>query len=82
MTGSFFRRALERDDFSSIRHPALAYWCSIIPRVEPEGMLFPKSGPSPDQVRGRLFRDHALGQFDPASAARPASAMSTASASR
>src|SRR5215831_9670801 len=50
----------ERDDFSSNRHPALTYAWSMIPRVEPEGMLFRKPVPTPDQVRGRLFRDHAL----------------------
>jgi hypothetical protein len=35
-------RALERDDFSSNRHPALCFCWSMIPRVEPEGMLFGK----------------------------------------
>src|SRR5215470_5032184 len=49
---------LERDDFSSNRHLALAYWWSMI--------LFRKPVSTPDQVRGRLFRDHALS----ASAAR------------
>ena len=33
---------LERDDFSSNRHPALCFCWSMIPRVEPEGMLFGK----------------------------------------
>src|SRR5262245_8315769 len=32
----------------------------MIPRVEPEGMLFRKPVSTPDRVRGRLFRDHAL----------------------
>jgi hypothetical protein len=32
----------------------------MIPRVEPEGMLFREPVSTPDQVRGRLFRDHAL----------------------
>src|SRR5262245_58488309 len=31
----------------------------MIPRVEPEGMLIRKPASTPDQVRGRLFRDHA-----------------------
>src|SRR5262249_34416253 len=48
------------DDFSSNRHLALIYCWSMIPRVEPEGMLFRKPASTPDQVRGRLFRDHAL----------------------
>src|SRR5262249_56563399 len=43
--------SLERDDFSSNRHPALALWLSMI--------FFRKPVPTPDQVRGRLFRDHA-----------------------
>src|SRR4051812_19730727 len=38
---------------------ALPYCWSMIPRVEPEGMLFRKPVSTPDQVRGRLFRDHA-----------------------
>ena len=33
----------------------------MIPRVGPEGMLFGKPASTPDQVRGRLFPDHALG---------------------
>src|SRR4029453_13543977 len=32
----------------------------MIPRVEPEGMLFRKPVSTPDQVRGRLFRNLAL----------------------
>jgi len=32
----------------------------MIPRVKPEGMLVRKPHHTPDQVRGRLFRDHAL----------------------
>src|SRR5262249_58929835 len=44
--------SLERDDFSSNRHPALPFWWSMI--------FFRKPVPTPDQVRGRLFRDHAL----------------------
>src|SRR5262249_48873618 len=51
---------IERDDFSSNRHLALFHCWSMIPRVEPEGMLFRKPVSTPDQVRGRLFRDHAL----------------------
>src|SRR5262249_24463204 len=38
----------------------LLYCRSMIPRVEPEGMLFRKPVSTPDQVRGKLFRDHAL----------------------
>src|SRR5690348_2704931 len=34
----------------------------LIPRVKPEGMLFRKPVCTPDQVRGRLFRDHAQGE--------------------
>src|SRR5262249_56153891 len=37
---------------SSNRHPALAFWWSMI--------FFRKPVPTPDQARGRLFRDHAL----------------------
>jgi len=51
---------LERDDFSSNRHPALSFCLSMISgqtlRVCPEG----KPVPTPHQVRGRLFPDHAL----------------------
>ena len=36
---------LERDDFSSNRHAALAICLHMIPRVEPEGMLFRKPVP-------------------------------------
>src|SRR5262249_31370121 len=43
---------LERDDFSSNCHLALIYCWSMIPRVEPEGMLFRKPVST--------FRDHAL----------------------
>src|SRR5215211_2460691 len=43
-----------------LRHPALSFCLSMIPRVEPEGMLFGKPVPTPHQVRGRLFPDHAL----------------------
>ena len=60
--------ALERDDFSSNRHLALSYALSMIPPVKPEGMLFRKPVSTPDHVRGRLFRDHALawcGLLDP-----------------
>src|SRR5262249_33257445 len=53
--GRFLSAILERDDFSSNRHPALAFWWSII--------FFRKPVPTPDQVRGRLFRDHALAPF-------------------
>ncbi len=51
---------LERDDFSSNRHPALSFCLSMISgqtlRVCPEG----KPVSTPHQVRGRLFPDHAL----------------------
>src|SRR5262249_9737282 len=57
----FLPSLTERDDLSSDRHLALIYCWSMIPRVEPEGMLPRKPAPTPDQVRGRLFRDHALG---------------------
>jgi len=54
--------APERDDFSSNRHPALSFCWRVIsgqtPRVCPEG----KPEPTPHQVRGRLFPDHALVQ--------------------
>jgi hypothetical protein len=54
--------APERDDFSSNRHPALSFCWRMIsgqtPRVCPEG----KPEPTPHQVRGRLFPDHALVQ--------------------
>src|SRR5262245_36558820 len=36
-----------------------SYAWSMIPPVAPEGMLFRKPVSSPDQVRARLFRDHA-----------------------
>src|SRR6266478_6924963 len=52
--------ALERDDLSSNRHPALSFCLSMISgqtlRVCPGG----KPVPTPHQVRGRLFPDHAL----------------------
>jgi hypothetical protein len=51
---------LERDELWFDRHPALAFCLSMIPRVKPEGMLFGKPDSTPDQVRGRLFPDHAL----------------------
>src|SRR5262245_26314711 len=38
----------------------------MTPRVEPEGMLFRKPASTPDQVRGRPFRDHALVEVPPA----------------
>src|SRR5262249_26669989 len=47
--------------FSSNRHLALPYCLSMIPRGGPEGMLFRKPVSTPDQVRGRLFRDASLG---------------------
>src|SRR5262245_47425404 len=50
---SLMRRRLERDDSSLNRHPALA---SCVKHD-----LFRKPLNTPDQVRGRLFRDHALG---------------------
>src|SRR5262249_38296276 len=46
------RAGLERDAFSSNRHLALLHCWSMIPRVEPEGMLFRKPVST--------FRDHAL----------------------
>src|SRR5262249_45879241 len=55
-------KPLERDDFSSNRHPTLAFWWSMI--------FFRKPVPTPDQVRGRLFRDHALDNSG-SSTARP-----------
>jgi hypothetical protein len=33
----------------------------MIPRVKPEGMLFGKPVSTPQQVRGMLYPDHALG---------------------
>src|SRR5215510_10903935 len=42
----------------------LIYAWSMIPRVKPEGRLFRKPVPSPDHVRARLFRDHALMRGD------------------
>ena len=64
------RRVLERDDFSSNRHLALAYWWSMIFSGKPVS--------TPDQVRGRHFRDHAPGSVArwlrraiPAPATRP-----------
>jgi hypothetical protein len=50
--------------FYSNRHPDLVSRLSMIPRVKPEGMPFRKPVLTPDQVRGRLFRDHALAQRD------------------
>src|SRR5215471_15791279 len=44
---------LEQDDFSSNRHLALSFWWSMI--------FFRKPVSTPVQGRGRLFRDHALG---------------------
>jgi hypothetical protein len=38
--GRFAAGAPEWDDLSSNRHPILIYRLSMIPRVEPEGMLF------------------------------------------
>src|SRR5215470_5819386 len=52
----------------------------MIPRVEPEGMLFRKPVSTPDQVRGRLFRDHALA--DRAHATRELARFSTGFAMR
>jgi hypothetical protein len=60
--GAYPEEAPERDDFSSNRHPALSFCWSMISgqtlRVCPEG----KPEPTPHQVRGRLFPDHALVQ--------------------
>src|SRR5262249_43691480 len=53
--GRFLSAILERDDFCLNRHPALAFWWSMI--------FFRKPVSTPDQVRGRLFRDHALAPF-------------------
>src|SRR5262245_8396234 len=47
--------------FSANRHFARSHVWSMIPRVKPEGRLFRKPVSSPDQVRARLFRDHAPG---------------------
>src|SRR6478672_8634143 len=52
---------LERGGSKLNRHRALDLWWSMIPRVGPEGMLFGKPASTPDQVRGRLFPDDALG---------------------
>jgi ABC-type Fe3+ transport system substrate-binding protein len=49
---AWLRWTLERDDFSSIRHPALASSWSV--------SFFRKPLSTPDQVRGRRFRAHAL----------------------
>jgi hypothetical protein len=46
---------LERDDSSLNRHPALASCLSMIPRVEPEDMLFPKTGIHPASSAGQAF---------------------------
>src|SRR5215510_4312871 len=46
---------LERDDFSSNRYPAPAVWWSMIPRVEPEGRLFPQTGAQPGSRPGPGF---------------------------
>src|SRR5215510_12240875 len=45
-----------------LRDPTYAW--RMIPRVKPEGRLFRKPVPSPDHVRARLFRDHALMRGD------------------
>src|SRR5215470_14448605 len=46
---------LERDDFSSNRHLALIYCWSMIPRVEPEGMLFSENRYPPRIKSGAGF---------------------------
>src|SRR4051812_8920062 len=48
--------ALERDGFSSNRHLALLYCWSMIPRVEPEGMLFRKPVPFGIMLYGKTVR--------------------------
>jgi branched-chain amino acid transport system permease protein len=53
----------DRDDFSSSRHPALALCLSMI--------FFRKPVPTPHQVWGRLFRDHALASEPPPTRAQP-----------
>jgi len=64
-------RHLERDDFSSNRHPALSFCLSMTSaqtlRVCREG----KPVPTPHQVRGRLFPDHGLIQRRPGAHDRP-----------
>jgi hypothetical protein len=50
--GIHWHRQLERDDFSSHRHPAPSFLLAHD--------LFRKPLHTPHQVRGRLFRDHAL----------------------
>jgi hypothetical protein len=52
---AFTMSTLERDDFSFARHPALDCWWSMIPRVEPEGRLFPKTGAQPGSSPGQAF---------------------------
>src|SRR5215468_5111225 len=54
-----WRSSKEKADARSVAQRARLYCRSMIPRVEPEGMLFRKPVSTPDQVRGRLFRDHA-----------------------
>jgi hypothetical protein len=49
---SLWRFDLDRDDVSSNRHPILAFCLRMI--------FFGKPVSTPDQVRGRLFPDHAL----------------------
>ena len=55
------KQKLEPDIDPTVTHRALALWWSMIPRVEPEGVLFGK----PDsthrvKARGQAFPDHAL----------------------
>src|SRR5205814_4819657 len=49
--GAVVRGSLERDDFSSSRHPALGFWWS---------MMFSENRLPPPPSRGRAFRHHAL----------------------
>src|SRR5262245_40580086 len=62
-------RLLERDDFSSNRHLALLHGWSMIPRVEPEGMLFRKPVST--------FRDPAQFMEIPRVGRHPAQALRT-----
>ena len=54
---TFRHHALESDSASLNQTRRLFFCLGMIPRVEPEGMLVRKPVSTPDQVRGRLFRD-------------------------
>src|SRR5262249_21789420 len=45
----------DRDGFSSNRHLAPTHAWSMIPRVKPEGRLFPKTGAQPGSRPGQAF---------------------------